>query len=673
MAVRRGRRAAAHGAGHTGVAEGGAAGDEDGPGHAETERTGTRGGGVAEGQHAAVDEGVVGVGIRAAEHGHTGAGHDQIGQLRGRREILDTRRDGQGRGGVVMDDEVAAGRAAARSDLEAARGRGVDGESVGTREKQAADAGAEGDVVGAEREGLAGGRGRDLQGPDRSRDRLRLRGGEEAVGGGRAGGGVRQADVRARGQAGEDERRRAADRREPVEVDAVGEDRASGADDALGYRNGGGGDLGVRRSGQKERTGVRAGAGAEVETGQVQAGDVRVAGDDGDDATVPIDGDRAERLRRGEAGTSAHREDGSSLQREGRITHQRGQGAAVGEIEQEGAALERGGAGVIAGDRRREGERAAAELGDVETVGGRGGERARESGAGVVATEGERGRGSAGGIQDEAGAAERADELAGVVEVESRAGGHGERAAVRQDVAGTGAQGALVDERGAAVAVVAGREQQDAGTGLDDVAARDERVGADVGRAGAGEGDVRLAGTQATGERDTTEGVGRSDGQVVVEIHQRGDFVQRARTGLGDRDRGGTHAVEHERTGAGGGTLEGERQDAGIGDDARLDQILVGTRGITDVQRRKRDVGVEIDRVRPTDVEGQVGDVADAIRNAGVARPIGGVDPGIGIGVGLRPGEVRGLGRLGDTDGEERRGDHQRGARKQGTRLRTFH
>ena len=498
VAVRRGRRAAAHGAGHTGIAEGRAAGDEDGLGDAETERTGTRGGGVAEGQHAAVDEGVVGVGIRAAEHGHTGAGHDKVGQLRTRREILDTRRDGQGRGGVVMDDEVASRRAAARAGLEAARGRGADGEGVGAREKQAAEAGAEGDVVGAEREGLAGGRGRDLQGADRSRDRLGLRGGEEAVGGGRAGGGVRQADVRTRSQTRQDERSRAAGGGQPVEVDAVGEHRAAGADDAVGRDVGRGGDLRVDRGGEKERAGVRAAAGAEAEGAEVEAGDVGVAGDDRNDAAVPIDVDRAERLRRGKAGTTAHREDGSALQREGRVAHERGLGAAVGEIEQEGAALERGGAGVIAGDRRREGERAAAELGDVETVGGRGGERAGEGGARVVAAERESRCGRARRIQDEAGAAERADELAGVVEVESRAGGHGERAAVRQDVAGLGAEGALVDERGAAVAVVAGREQQDAGTGLDDVAARDERAGDDVRRARAGESDVRLAGTQAS-------------------------------------------------------------------------------------------------------------------------------------------------------------------------------
>ena len=37
------------------------------------------------------------------------------------------------------------------------------------------------------------------------------------------------------------------------------------------------------------------------------------------------------------------------------------------------------------------------------------------------------------------------------------------------------------------------------------------------------------------------------------------------------------------------------------------------------------------------------------------------------------PEQVRGLGGLGRTDGEERRGDHQRGAREEGTRLRTFH
>ena len=134
MAVRRGRRAAAHGAGGAGVAERGAAGDEDGLGHAETERTRARGGDIAEGQHAAIDVGVIGVGVRAGEHGHAGAGHDKIGQLRTRREILDTRRDGQGRGGVVMDDEIATRRAAARTGLEAARGRGADGEGVGARE-----------------------------------------------------------------------------------------------------------------------------------------------------------------------------------------------------------------------------------------------------------------------------------------------------------------------------------------------------------------------------------------------------------------------------------------------------------------------------------------------------------------------------------------------------------
>ena len=550
--------------------------------------------------------------------------------------------------------------------------RGVDREREAHAGIDARDAGAGRDTRAAhthaddEAGGVGGGDDRRSRGGRGSGDGERRRERDRRRGGGRTAG---DGDRRSRDQAGQRVGSAGGSRGKPVVVRAVGEDRATVAVDQFSGARSRGGDLGVRRSGDEERTGVR--RSSEAERAQHELRERRVAGDDGDLTAVLVDGDVTERLGDGEASATLEREV-AARDRQRSDAHQRGQRAAVGEVEDDRTARDERRTGVRARGGRIHRERAGTVLGDGEpTSVDRGGEPAAEGGAGVVATDGEGGRRGAGGVQDIAAAGKRADDLAGVVDVEGRACGDGQRRAIRQHVASLRLERAGVDDCGAAVGI-RDREQQGSRAVLRDATARNQRAGLDFDRTRAGEDDVRLVGTEAASECDLTRGGGRSDCQLVVEIHQ-GLNVVRACAGLVNRDRRRADTIEHDRAHASGNTLCSQRKNARISDGSSLDNEHVRPHGIADVQRRQRDIGVQQDRVVAREIVVEIRDVTEGVRAAQVGRPVGGSDPRIGVLVLLVPGEVGGARGLGRPHGEERCGDHQGRAGKKGTGLRTFH
>ena len=216
-------------------------------------------------------------------------------------------------------------------------------------------------------------------------------------------------------------------------------------------------------------------------------------------------------------------------------------------------------------------------------------------------------------------------------------------------------------------------------------------------------GETRITRIAPTGDGDGTRAraqLGRigDDERASLDVDsafQRVGVVgqhQRAVTRLGQASAAGELRVDrHART-------EVDAQRGGIDADRRGErqtrarQLVIIARGERDTgkdQPADRDVFAERDlssRAREIgDIIGRGREIAGRSRardrSAGTSiDPSGatGVQPGAEtagadrriIGV---PEDVRGLGGLGRTDGEERRSDHQRGARKQGTRLRTFH
>ena len=269
------------------------------------------------------------------------------------------------------------------------------------------------------------------------------------------------------------------------------------------------------------------------------------------------------------------------------------------------------------------------------------------------------------------------------------AGGHADGQAAREDV--------VSDARDAARAVDRSRT-----TG------RDRDLGSD--------GEARTG--RGTGDDETSAGVTRAaragpaeDGHHVDRAELRGIRHHQRTTTDGDRVAdivGG--AGQHERAVAGlrDATLgdEAEIQDRGraeidgdIGHDGRRGPgqgELVRSRGgeIKTIAQAREDESAESDVPAEFDRPAEAREISRIIRREsggggdGIAggggeitrvEPVGGrgiPDTGApesgGVAVSI-PEIVRGLGGLGRADGEKRRGDHQRGARKQGTRLRTFH
>ena len=172
----------------------------------------------------------------------------------------------------------------------------------------------------------------------------------------------------------------------------------------------------------------------------------------------------------------------------------------------------------------------------------------------------------------------------------------------------------------------------------------------------------------------------------VVRQHQRAVARLDEARGAGElrRDRHARTEVDAQR-GRIDADRRGERQ-------RRASEFVVITRGEVDAgedQSTDRDIFAESDfragAREITDIVGREsvvdGRVRAGDRRAGTSvdpRGTSRVQPGAGaagagrsiIGV---PEDVRGLGGLGRADGEKSRCDHERGARKEGTRLRTFH
>ena len=186
----------------------------------------------------------------------------------------------------------------------------------------------------------------------------------------------------------------------------------------------------------------------------------------------------------------------------------------------------------------------------------------------------------------------------------------------------------------------------------------DERTAADgqrtADRVGAGQDqrsvtrldEALIAGERHGDDRPTTE-ANRDTG------HGSRATVERSRKGHG---RGAGDLVIRE-------TCEIQSADRDrIGERDRR----TGAREVRDIIGGKREVrrGVRAaDRGRRAGVH--------PVRLAG-ARPCAGAAGAGDVAVGV-PEQVGGAGGARCADGEERRGDHQRGARKEGTRLRTFH
>ena len=155
-----------------------------------------------------------------------------------------------------------------------------------------------------------------------------------------------------------------------------------------------------------------------------------------------------------------------------------------------------------------------------------------------------------------------------------------------------------------------------------------------------------------------------STGELRIDRHARTEVdAQRGRVDAdrrGERERRAGELVIIARI-----KREAGEDETSDGDVFAQRDFRSGAREIGDIVGRKREVrgrliaegGGRVARVEP------VG--ANAVPDAGAAEAGGGT-----IGV---PEDVRGLGGLGRTDGEESRSDHERGAGKQGTRLRTFH
>ena len=216
-----------------------------------------------------------------------------------------------------------------------------------------------------------------------------------------------------------------------------------------------------------------------------------------------------------------------------------------------------------------------------------------------------------------------------------------------------------------------------------------------------GETRITRAGHAGDGDRpDTAAQLGRSrdderatldEDTTIQRIRVIGQH-QRAVTRLDEAGNAGELRVDrHARTevDAQRGRIDadrrGERQ-------RRASEFVVITRGEVDAgedQSADRDIFAESDfragAREITDIVGREsvvdGRVRAGDRRAGTSvdpRGTSRVQPGAGAAgagrdtVGV-PEDVRGLGGLGCADGEESRSDHERGARKEGTRLRTFH
>ena len=553
--------------------------ETDRRGDTTAQRTGAGNPVVAISQDTCVDGDRAGEGIVTGEGQEAGAGLDEVRDARAGGLVLDRRADGQAAGIELMDDEVT-GRI--RADAQAAGA--ADRVGVRAGDEDTAAVGTEAEVEGAEREGLRGAGAVDLEREDiRGRGGLGLAAAEgvvtrgdgaadrrEGTGVGLAGRGAHAAEDDGAGARGA----------EPIEVRAVGEDRAAVAVDVFGGARRRGGDLRVGGSRHEERAaGGRAGGNSQAT--EREARERGVARDDGEHATALAGGETTEGLGGSEAGAADHRET-TGLDGDRRGGEKGLEGAAVGEIQDEGAALDRGRAGVGAGDRGREGEDARTQLGDSQVGGrGRGSELTRERGGSIGATDGESAS-RASRIGHEAGAGQRPHGLIGrVVEVEGRARGDRHHRAVRKHAVGVRDERARVDDRGAAM----GRsraETEDACVVLDEVAAGDEAARRDFDFAGAGDDDLGLAGTQAAGEADLAR---RRDGQRVVEVDQRGDLIGHAGAGFRDRDGRVPQRVHDDRTRADIDALACQGKDAGLRDHSRLDDERIAARRIADVQR----------------------------------------------------------------------------------------
>ena len=210
-------------------------------------------------------------------------------------------------------------------------------------------------------------------------------------------------------------------------------------------------------------------------------------------------------------------------------------------------------------------------------------------------------------------------------------------------------------------------------------------------RAGhAGDGDRTNATAQLRRGSDDKRAPLDEDATVqrirVVGQHQRAVARLDEAGGAGElrRDRHARTEVDAQRR-----RIEADRRGER---EASARQLVIITRGEVDAREDEtadRDVFTERDfRARAREITDVVGreSVVDGSVRAADRRAGTGVDPSRTARVeptagaaGARrdivgvPEDVRGLGGLGRADGEQRGGDHERGTREEGTRLRTFH
>ena len=157
----------------------------------------------------------------------------------------------------------------------------------------------------------------------------------------------------------------------------------------------------------------------------------------------------------------------------------------------------------------------------------------------------------------------------------------------------------------------------------------------------------------------------RSAGELRVDRHACAEVdAQRGRV---DADRSGEREARTRQL------VIIARRERDAGEDETADDDVFAesdfrarAREISDIVRRGREI-----RGRRSTRDRSAGTGVDPSGTSQIQPGAGAAGTGRSI-IGV-PEDVRGLGRLGRTDGEESRSDHQRGARKQGTRLRTFH
>ena len=221
----------------------------------------------------------------------------------------------------------------------------------------------------------------------------------------------------------------------------------------------------------------------------------------------------------------------------------------------------------------------------------------------------------------------------------------------------------------------------------------DERTAAETGaaRAGhAGDGD-RTDTTAQLGRGSDDEGAGLDEDAAIQRVgvvgqHQRAVTRLDETGGAGElrRDRHARAEVDAQRRRV-DARRSGEREastrqgviitrgEIDAGEDQSADRDVFAKR---DFSARAREIADVVGRESVVDGRGRA---ADRRAGAGVdPRRASRIQPGAGAAGARRsivgvPEDVRGLGGLGRADGEQRGGDHERGTREEGTRLRTFH